>query len=458
MRILVCGGKVALHTGVFACDLVIEGGRVTAMGSSLTALGPFDRTIDATGRLILPGLIDAHVHLPWKTGGLRSQDDFASGTRAAAWGGVTTVIDLAIPVQGESLLSTVRRRREEAEDSSYTDFSLHAVINYFDESLAEEIPRVVQEGMPSFKLYMLYPGLQVRDGEIYQIMQWVKQAGGLVGVHAENGDIIDVLTHHLVINGKLSPPNHYSSRPAFVETEAIQRVLFLNRVVDGRLYFVHVSTGGSLVLINKARQEGQRVYAETCPHYLLLTAKRYEEPEGHLFLVSPSLKTAMDREALWKGVADGGVDFISTDHCPFSRAQKERYKDDFTKVPNGLPGVEARLPLLVTEGYWHRHMSLERIVQLTSYNPARIFGLYPRKGTLQVGSDADLVVFNLDDEFTLSNVHLHSNVDWSPYEGYRCRGRPELVMRRGEVLWQGGEWVTERPRGEFIPRWIDAAE
>ena len=454
MRILIHNGKIVLHTGIIYGDLLIENEKVIAMGIGLKGLGKVDQVIDATDKLIIPGLIDVHVHMPWKLGDFRSTDDFTSGSRAAVCGGVTTIIDFAIPEKGESLYEAVQRQRKEAEGFCYIDFGFHAVINYFDKLLPENIQKVVREGVPSFKLYMLYPGLQFRDGEIYQIMQWVKQVGGLVGVHAENGDIIDHLINNFVAQGKLDAYYHYLSRPAFVEAEAIQKILFLNKVVDGKLYFVHVSSSISLELINEAKNRGQEVYAETCPHYLLLTAEKYKELDGHLFLVSPSLKTLDDCEALWEGVKNGKVDFISTDHCPFNCAQKGKYKDDFTKVPNGLPGVETRLPLLITEGFWHRHVPLERIVQLTSYNPARIFGLYPRKGTLQVGSDADLVIFDSDTEFVIQSEKLHMNVDWSPYKGYRCRGFPSLVMQRGEILYRQGEWIADRPRGKFIVRRI----
>lgn len=454
MRILIHNGKIVLHTGIIHGDLLIENEKVIAMGMGLKGLSKVDQVIDATDKLIIPGLIDAHVHMPWKIGDFHSTDDFTTGTYAAAHGGVTTIIDFAIPEKGESISEAVQKRRKEAEGSCYIDFGFHAVINYFDKSLLEEIQKVVRGGVPSFKLYMLYPGLQLRDGEIYQIMQWVKQAGGLIGIHAENGDIIDHLINNFVAQGKLDAYYHYLSRPAFVEAEAIQQILFLNQVVDGKLYFVHVSSSISLELINEAKNRGQEVYAETCPHYLLLTAEKYKELDGHLFLVSPSLKTLDDCEALWEGVKNGKVDFISTDHCPFNCAQKGKYKDDFTKVPNGLPGVETRLPLLITEGFWQRHVPLERIVKLTSYNPARIFGLYPRKGTLQVGSDADLVIFDSDTEFVIQSEKLHMNVDWSPYKGYRCRGFPSLVMQRGEILYRQGEWIADRPRGKFIVRRI----
>jgi dihydropyrimidinase len=370
-------------------------------------LGKIDQIIDATDKLIFPGLIDAHVHMPWKLGEFASTDDFTSGTRAAVYGGVTTIIDFAIPEKGESLSKAIENRRKEAEGFCYTDFGFHVAINHFRESLVEEIQEMVKAGVPSFKIYMLYPGLQLRDGEIYQIMQWVKKAGGLIGVHAESNDITDFLITRFVNQSRLDPYYHYLSRPDFVEAEAVQRILFLNQVVNGKLYFVHVSSSISLELINEAKNQGQKVYTETCPQYLILTSKKYKESEGYLFLASPSFKTTTDCEALWKGVENGKVDFVSTDHCPFSCSQKGKYKDNFTKIPNGLPGVETRLPLLITEGFWHRHIPLERIVQVMSYNPARILGLYPGKGTLQAGSDADLVILDPDTEFVIQSKKLH---------------------------------------------------
>jgi dihydropyrimidinase len=405
MRTLIHNGKIVLHTGIIPGDLLIEDEEVAAIGLCLQGLGKIDHIIDATDKLIFPGLIDAHVHMPWKIGEFRSTDDFDSGTHAAVYGGVTTIIDFAIPEKGESLSEAVQKRRKEAEGFCYTDFGFHVAINHFRESLVEEIQETVKAGVPSFKIYMLYPGLQLRDGEIYQIMQWVKKAGGLIGVHAESNDIINFLITRFVSQNRLDPYYHYLSRPDFAEAEAIQRLIFLNQVVNGKLYFVHVSSSISLELINKAKNQGQKVYAETCPQYLLLTSEKYKEPEGYLFLTSPSFKTTSDCKALWKGIENGKVDFVSTDHCPFSFSQKGKYKDNFTKIPNGLPGVETRLPLLITEGFWHRHIPLERIVQIMSYNPARILGLYPQKGTLQVGSDADLVIFDHMKGFNVGVYH-----------------------------------------------------
>lgn len=452
---LIYGGTVVLPTGMFPCDLAIAGERIAAMGRDLSGLGPFQREIDATGRFILPGLIDAHVHMPWESDGVSSGDDFSSGTKAAICGGVTTIIDFAVPTAGESISAVVERRIGEAQEACYADFTLHAAITYFAASLPDEIAQVMKRGITSFKLYMLYPGLRLNSGEIYQIMRWVKEAGGLIGVHAENGDIIDTLRTLFQHQGHKTPIYHYRSSPALVEADAVNQMLFLNEKVAGQLYFVHISARESLTLIVRAKERGQTVYAETCPHYLTLTAEEYNRPDGHLFLVSPSLKSAEDREALWDGVISGGVDFVSTDHCPFSRAQKEAHKDDFTAVPNGMPGVETRLPILLTEGYWRQHVPLERIVELTSYNPARVFGLFPRKGTLQPGSDADLVVLDLEREWTLRHDELHMNVDWSPYEGWKCRGFPELVMRRGEIMYKSGEWIADSAHGQFIARKIN---
>jgi len=458
MRTMICGGKIVLPDGTITADLLVADEKIAFVGKDLAASFSADRTVDATDKFILPGLIDAHVHMPWKRDSFSSGDDFSSGTRAAVWGGVTTIIDFAIPADGEPLSVAVDKRRQEAIGSCYTDFAFHAVINHFSSTLVEEIAAVVKAGIPSFKLYMLYPGLALNDGEIYEIMRWVKQAGGLIGIHAENGAIIDTLTALLVDRGNTNSAYQYASRPQFVESEAINRMLFLNHIVDGKMFFVHVSSQDSLALIAQAKHQGDRVYAETCPHYLLLTAEKCAGPDGYLFLVSPSLKNKADVETLWAGCEDGTVDFVSTDHCPFSRTQKAEHKDDFSKIPNGLPGVETRLPLMITEGYENRHLSLERIVQLTSYNPARILGLYPRKGTLQVGSDADLVILDTERETVLSYRTLHMHVDWSPYEGRTVRGFPDLVMRRGEILVEQGAWVADQARGRFIPRVVEGIE
>ena len=455
MKIIFHNGNIVAPGGVNHGDLIVEDELISAIGSNLGRKGQFDKVIDASDKFIIPGLIDAHVHMPWESDGVSSGDDFASGTRAAVYGGVTTIIDFAVPQVGESPSAAVQRRLKEANGACYTDFSIHAVINHFDESLPAEITRLVQRGIPSFKLYMLYPGLKLNSGEIYQAMSLVKDAGGMIMVHAEDGGIIQVLRNQFSKEGKRAPIYHYLSSPAIAEAAAVNQMLFLNKDVGGKLYFVHVSSAASLGLISQARKGGQAVYAETCPHYLTLTAEEYKHSNGYLFIVCPSLKTAEDRDALWAGIVNGEVNVVSTDHCPFTKVQKEEHRENFTAVPPGLPGVETRLPLLLTGGYWQRHVPLKRIVELTSYNPARIFGLFPKKGALQVGSDADLVVLDMNKEWILRHDNLHMNVDWSPYEGYSCHGAVDLVMRRGEILYESGEWMINSARGLSIPRKIN---
>jgi len=445
MLTVVRGGTVVTPTGCFAADILIEEGVIAGIGRGWSA----DVEVDARGCLVLPGLVDPHVHMGFRSGEFVSSDDFDTGSRAAAFGGVTTIIDFAVPEEGEPLDTALARRLGEAAGRCHVDYEVHVAIPQVRNSLPEEIQRCAKRGASTFRLYMVYPGMELSDGDLYTILHLVREKGGLVRVHAENSSIIKVRQAEFVKEGATTAYHHYLSRPEFVEEEAVARMLAIQRETGCPVYFNHVSTGAALRLIQRAKCEGQRVFAELCPQYLFLTAEVYRGPDGPLYLASPAFKSEADRLELWRGLKLGMVDTIGTDHCPYTREQKMKYAGDFTRVPNGVPGVETTLPLLFTE--WRRRgWPLEELVALTSHRPSRIFGLYPRKGTIQPGADADIVVFDPEHEWEIRAKSLHMNVDWNPYEGFKCTGRVKTVLLRGQVLIEEGEWKGRPGAGQRV--------
>ena len=445
MKTVIKGGTVVTPTGCFDADVLIEGGVISGIGKGWSA----DVEVDARGCLILPGLVDPHVHMGFRSGEFLSSDDFDTGSRAAAFGGVTTIIDFAVPEEGEPLDAALSRRFEEAAGRCHVDYEVHVAITQVRDSLSEEIRRCIQQGVSAFRLYTVYPGLELSDGDLYAIMRLVEENGGLVRVHAENSSIIKVRQEEFRKSDADNAYSHYLSRPEFVEEEAVARVLFIQRETGCPVYFNHVSTGAALRLIQQAKCEGQEVFIEVCPQYLLLTAEVYRGANGFLYLASPAFKNERDRQALWNGLRLGAVDTIGTDHCPYTLEQKMKYKEDFTRIPNGIPGVETTLPLLFTE-WRQRRWPLEKLVSLTSYRPSRIFGLYPRKGIIQPGADADIVVFDPNQEWEIKAESLHMNVDWNPYEGFKCVGKVKTVLLRGQVLIEEGEWKGKTGEGRRV--------
>jgi len=446
MRVVVKDGIVVNPTGCFKADILIEHGVIIGVGKNYAA----DTEIDARNCLVLPGLVDPHVHMGFKSGEFISSDDFESGTRAAAYGGVTTIIDFAVPEKEESLDTALSRRLQEAAGHCYVDYEIHVAITCVRDSLSAEIQKCLEQGVSVFRLYTVYPELKLDEGDFYIVMSLVKDMGGMVRVHAENASIIEIKQNRFLKEAATDPYSHYLSRPAFVEEETVARLLILQRETGCPIYFNHISTSAALQLIQQAKAKGQRVYAETCPQYLFLTADVYQKPNGFLYLVSPAFKSEEDRKALWRGIELGVVDTIGTDHCPYTKEQKAKYAlYDFTRVPNGIPGIETTLPLLFTE--WQRRgWPLEKLVALVSYNPSRIFGLLPRKGLIQPGADADIVVFDPMHEWEIRANSLHMNVDWNPYEGFKCIGKVKTVLLRGEVIIEEGEWKSKACIGQKV--------
>ena len=451
---LVRNGRVVTASESFDADLYIDGGKIALVGRGLSL--PADTVIDASGCLVLPGGIDAHTHLDMPAGELTSADDFETGPRAAAFGGTTTVIDFATPEPGQSLLAALDTWRRKAEGQAVVDYGFHMALREVGETTLAEMARLTRdEGVTSFKLYLAYPGvLQVDDATFFRALLGARECGALPLVHAENGGVIDVLVRRALARGETAPRHHALTRPPDTEAEATARAIAMAAMAGAPLYVVHLTCAAALAHVTAARDRGLPVHAETCPQYLFLSIADYDRPgfDGAQYVMSPPLREAADQEALWRGLAGGDLQVVATDHCPFTLEDKARGRDDFSKIPNGAPGIETRMTLLWDGGVRAGRIDAQRFVELTSAAPARIFGLWPRKGTIAVGSDADLVVWDPERETRLSVETLHMRVDYNPYEGRVVRGGPAVVMSRGEVIVDRGEWKGRPGRGQFLKR------
>jgi dihydropyrimidinase len=452
VSLLIKGGTVVFDGLRRQADVLVEGERIVQVDPAIRANA--DRVIDAGGKYVLPGAIDVHTHMQLPVSDTVSADDFFTGTRAAAFGGVTTIIDFATQVRGGSLAEAAAQRRAEARKKVCIDYGLHlGVTDPSGETLAE-IPGMIDRGYPSFKLFMTYPGLAMDDGSLYEVIAAVSRAGGLAGVHAENMHLIRHFVRALLWQGKTAPRYHEESRPPLVEAEAVARAILLAAETKSPLYFFHLSTARGLAEVRRAQKKGLPVYAETCPQYLLLTRDRYGEPgfRAARYVMSPPLRGIEDQDALWEGLADGSLQVVGSDHCPFRTEQKELGRESFDRIPNGGPGVETLLPLLLSEGVGRGRLTMERMVEVVSTGPARLFGLYPRKGALLAGSDADLVIVDPDREVALSAETLHMNLDYTLYEGLTLKGYPETTLSRGKVICSEGRFFGSPGEGRFIPR------
>ena len=434
-------------------DVVVDGERIAAVGADRP--GAVDRVVDATGRLLLPGGVDVHTHLDMPFGDIRTADDFESGTVAAACGGTTTVIDYATQERGGSLREAVDAWMARASGHAVVDFGFHVCVSDLRPDVEAEVRVLASEGVTSFKLFMAYPGrLMLNDGDIFRVMRRAAEAGGLVCLHAENGSVIDVLVRDALEAGCVSPEFHARTRPPSVEAEAVQRGIALAEMAGASLYIVHLSSGAALAHVAEARRRGAAVWAETCPQYLLLSDAVYEaRPEAAAqFVMSPPLRGPADQAALWAGLESGDLQVVATDHCPFTTGDKVRGLADFTRIPNGAPGIEHRMALLIDAAVAGRRLPLERVVAVTATEPARLFGLYPRKGVIAEGADADIVLFDPAGTTTISSTSHHMRVDYNPYEGRVLSGAVDTVLARGEVIVSGGRFTGRAGRGQFLKR------
>jgi len=430
-------------------DLGIHKGRIAAVGQELTGR----QTIDAGGMLVLPGAVDEHVHLQMPVAGTVSSDDFYSGTVAAVHGGTTTVIDFVEPGPTQPLLEALACRRAEADGKVVIDYGLHMTLARADSATLAQIPACIEAGLSSFKLYMAYAGLRLDDGQLLAVLETVHAHSGRVLVHAENHHAIAHLVERALASGQTGPENHPLTRPAILEAEAIHRLLALASVAGSPVAVAHLSCAEGLAEVGAARGRGQSVWVETCPHYLVLDETEYRRPgfEGAKFVLSPPLRTGVDRAALWAALADGEVNGVASDHCPFFYAtQKSLGRDDFSRIPGGTAGIETRLALLYQFGVRTGRITAERWVEVCSTEPARRFGLAPQKGTLAVGADADIVVWDPTRRSTLSHKTLHQNVDYTPYEGLEVLGGPAAVLARGRLVVSDGVLLAAPGQGRFL--------
>jgi len=452
------GGTLVTPRGLVQADLGIADGLIAAIGPDLRAAAE----IDATGKLVIPGAVDPHVHLQMPAGAFTSSDDWTTGTVAAACGGTTTVIDFVEP-EGQELLPALAARRAEAEGHAVVDFGLHMTLCDAHPGTLAQIPEVVAAGCPSFKTYLTYEGFKLDDAEFLLALSAVGDAGGIALVHAENDAVIAHEKHRLLAAGLTAPRWHGASRPAAAEGEAVERALALAEVAGCPLYVVHISTRRGAEAVARARSRGQDAWGETCPQYLLLAGDVYDLPgfEGAKFICSPPLREADDNAALWDGLAAGELDAVGTDHCPFLyEGQKDLGRraggaalplPSFDRVPGGMPGIELRLALLYTFGVAAGRLSPERWVEVCCSAPARLFGLGGRKGVLAPGADADIVIFDPHREVTVSRSFLHERCDYTPYEGMRLAGYPELTLLAGRIIAAGGQFVGAAGGGRFLP-------
>lgn len=457
MSILIKNGRVITAVDDYHADVFIEKEMVTIIGENLTMKA--DKIIDAEGRYVIPGGIDPHTHLDMPFGGTVSADDFETGTRAAAHGGTTTLIDFAIQTKGHSTLEALDTWHAKAEGKTAIDYGFHMIITDMEDDRIHEMETLVKEGLTSYKLFMAYPGvLYVDDGTLYRVMRKASEDGTVICMHAENGIVIDEIVKRALAEGKTEPKWHALTRPTRMEAEGVHRAIAIAEVADVPVYIVHLSSSDALEQVTLARNRGVKAFAETCPQYLFLDHSYYEKEgfEGAKYVMTPPLREKWNQDNLWRGLQFGDIRSISTDHCPFCyKDQKEMGVGDFTKIPNGGPGLENRLSLVFNGGVVEGRISLNKFVDLTSTSAAKMFGIFPKKGTIAVGSDADIVIFNPNRKETISvdNPVMHNmNVDYSAYEGFEVTGISETVISRGKVIIEDCKYVGKKGDGQFLKR------
>ena len=451
---LIRGGTVVNADRSHPADILIQDERIREIAPAIPAAA--DRIIDAAGMLLLPGGIDVHTHLDMPFGGTTSSDDFETGTRAAAFGGTTTLIDFAIQARGMKMREALDIWWRKAEGRASIDYGLHMIVTDLPDAGLEDMDSMVAEGVSSFKLFMAYPGvLMVDDATIFKALSRTSKNGALICMHAENGSVIDVIIQRALAEGKTAPIYHALTRPATAEAEAVHRAIALAEIAGVPVYIVHLSSEDALNQVREARDRGVPAFAETCPQYLLLSVDELARPgfEGAKYVFTPPLREKRHQPKLWDGLKHDHLQVVSTDHCPFCfEDQKVLGRDSFTKIPNGGPGVENRLQLLFHHGVNQGRLSLNRFVEVVSATPAKIFGLYPRKGVLQAGADADVVVWDPNAEHTISARTHHMRVDYSMFEGFQVKGNARTVLSRGEVIVENGSWKGKPGRGRFQKR------
>lgn len=453
MKRLLKGGVVVTGNGTAKQDVLIEDGIIREVGPDLPEEGA--EVTDVSGKLIFPGFIDGHTHFDLAVAGTVTADDFETGTKAAIAGGTTMIIDFASQDKGDTLANGLKHWHEMADGKCSCDYSFHMSITDWNEDVRREVKDMVDAGITSFKLYMTYPAMMVDDGAMYEIIKELKKYDCFAGVHCENAEIINAKIREAKAAGDNKPSTHPKVRPDTMEAEAVHRLMVIAGEAKAPVMVVHTTCEKSFREIQRARKQGQTVYSETCPQYLLMDDSRYEGTfeEGSKYIIAPPLRKKSDQEVLWKALADEEIQTIATDHCSFSKAQKALGKDDFTKIPGGMPGVETRGTLIYTYGVGKGRISLEQMCRLLSENPAKLYGVYPRKGVIRQGSDADIVVLDPCKEDVITVSKQHYNMDYAPFEGTKLKGVIEQVYLRGTKVFENGE-ILEEKKGEYIHRGV----
>jgi len=451
MDLIIKNGTIVTSTEMYQADLAVIDGKIAAIGTDFPEEGA--DVIDARGKLVLPGAIDAHTHLAMPFGGTISADSYLSGTRAAACGGVTTVFDYPMQRKGKTIMGVIEEKKAVCEEEACVDFAFHCCITDLnDGEILEEMEIAVSEGITSFKCFFVYKkeGLMVDDGTFARILTRGKEIGAIINIHAENPDMIDLNVAKFKAEGKTSPWYHYLSRPEFVEAEADKRAVHWARNLEAPLYIVHMADKEGLETAITAKREGYEIYIETCPQYLEFTSEVYKREDGRNFVCSPPMKGQESQDALWNAIRTGGIDTVATDHCPFQSYEKDWGKDDFTKIPNGCAGIENLYPYMLAAANAGK-ITFNKAVELCSVNPARIFGC-TQKGSLTVGKDADIVIYDPSKDFTVSADTMHSDVDHTIWEGTKFRGYPVMTFSRGRLVYKDGEFVGQPGWGKFVKR------
>lgn len=455
MAIVITNGQIVSSHGILKKDIRIVGEKIDKIGENLQIEG--DKIIDAKGSYIMPGGIDAHTHFECDTNGIVA-DDFETGTKAAIVGGTTTIIDFAEQVKGGSLRQAFQEWNNKTLGKTYADYGYHMTISDWNNKTKNEMEDMVNEGITSFKMFFAYEDLQMNDGEVYEALKEAKSLETLIGFHCENGSVIDRLREEAISNNNIEPIYHMKTRPASLERESISRLLTIAELLDTWVYIVHLSSKEGYYEIQKSRDKGSKVLVETCPHYLILdesyyTPKGEDSFEGAKYVLSPPLRDKKSQDVLWEGLKDGKINLVATDHCSFNyEKQKELGRDNFTKIPNGGPGVENRFKLIYTYGVKENKINIEKMVEIISENPAKIFGLYPKKGIIQEGSDADIVIFNPNHSSIINAKEQTQNVDYNLYEGMRQEGKFEYVFLRGQLVVENEKILVSEPIGKYQRR------
>jgi len=455
MKTLITNGTIVTATDTYVADILVVDDKIALIGQGLAAEGA--QVIDAKGKRVYPGAIDVHTHFDLPFMGTVCSDDFETGTIAAAFGGTTSIIDFAIQGKGQSLQQALDTWMAKARGKAVIDYGFHVAIGDMTEAVNAEMADMVAGGITSFKLFLAYKGsLMVDDGALFKALRRAGQIGAMICIHGENGDVVDILVKEMVAAGKTTPYYHCLSRPPEVEAEATGRAIAFAEIAEAPVYIVHLTSAHALARVKEARDNGQPAFAETCPQYLLLSIDNCKEPgfEGAKYVMSPPLREKWHQDVLWSGLASGDLQVVSTDHAPFNfKGQKDMFgTGDFSKIPNGAPGVETRLYLVYSKGFLGGWFDENRFVDLVATQPAKLFGFFPRKGTIAVGSDADLLIWDPKAKHTLSQATLHQRVDYCPYEGTKVTGKPAVVLSRGKVIVEGDKFLGKPGAGQFLKR------